>query len=114
MSQVPKIYHIPIREPMFINGVMSLAWIKFFETLTQTANISTKADPIALAQKQKEIAFGAVVGVVALQTALTMADGGTLPQLSVGAVGVDDLPVVQVGQMDGFCGLPMVAVNLEF
>lgn len=110
MSQVPKIYHIPIREPMFINGVMSLAWIKFFETLTQTANISTEADPIALAKQQEAIAFGALVGAVGLQNLLTMADGGELGAVAVQMGGGDVLPLTHTTPMDSFCGLPVVTI----
>lgn len=100
MSQVPKIYHIPIREPMFINGVMSPVWVMFFENLTKTANITAEADLITLAQKQDQIEFGALVGMVALQNLLGDSDV---------------LSIVQVGQEMAFCGLPLVAINnVEF
>lgn len=124
LRQIPKIHHIPIREPMFINGVMSQAWITFFETLSKTANITDTADPIALAKQQEAIAFGVLVGAVGLQTALTMADGGELgavavqmmggaeglPSVAVQMGGGDDLPLTHTAPMDGFCGLPVVTI----
>lgn len=102
LRQIPKIHHIPIREPMFINGIMLQAWITFFETLSKTANITDTADPIALA-KQNQVLQGQIAlhsGAVGLQTVLTIASG-------------ESLPTVAVGQMEVFCGLPMVAVNFS-
>lgn len=128
MSQVPKIYNIPIREPMFINGIMSQAWVAFFESLGNTANIVQATDPTAIGQKyqdlQAQIAFGVLVGAVGLQTALTMADGGELgavavqmmggaeglPSVAVQMGGGDNLPLTHTAPMDGFCGLPMVTI----
>lgn len=114
LRQIPKIHHIPIREPMFINGVMSQAWINFFETLSKTANITYEADPIALAQKQQnlqsQIAFGALVGAVGLQNLLTMADGGELGAVAVQMGGGDVLPLTHTAPMDSFCGLPVVTI----
>lgn len=112
LRQIPKIHHIPIREPMFINGVMSQAWVVFFETLSKTANISTEADPIALAKQQEAIAFGALVGAVGLQNLLTMADGGELGAVAVQMGGSDVLPLAHTAPMDGFCGLPVVDVPI--
>lgn len=114
MSQVPKIYNIPIREPMFINGIMSQAWITFFETLSKTANITYEADPIALAQKQQnlqsQIAFGVLVGAVGLQS--LVGDGDVMASVAIAPSDDDGLPSVAVGQVDGFCGLPVVAVPI--
>lgn len=125
MSQVPKIYNIPIREPMFINGIMSQAWVAFFESLGNTANIVQATDPTAIGQKyqdlQAQIAFGVLVGAVGLQNlvgdgdvmasvAIAPSDDDGLPNVAVQMGDGDVLPLTHTAPMDGFCGLPVVTI----
>lgn len=123
--QIAKIYNIPIREPMFINGIMSQAWVAFFESLGNTANIVQATDPTAIGQKyqdlQAQIAFGVLVGAVGLQNlvgdgdvmasvAIAPSDDDSLPNVAVQMGGGDDLPLAHTAPMDGFCGLPVVTI----
>lgn len=92
--KVARVSHVPIREPMFVNGMLSQAWIRFFEQLANGVNVSEFVDVVGNAQRSShELPNMALQG----QTVLDVEH-----QLSV-------LPIVSVN-MSGSSMLEMVAV----
>lgn len=55
MQQIAKISHVPIREPMYANGVMTTAWILFFEKLAQGADMADFVDLLNVHAKTHEL-----------------------------------------------------------
>lgn len=91
--KVARVSHVPIRDPMFVNGMLSQAWIRFFEQLAQGVDVSAFVDVIGNAQRSHELPNMALQW----QTILDIEH-----QLSV-------LPMVSVN-MSGSSMLEMVAV----
>ncbi|NNP70932.1 hypothetical protein [Acinetobacter sp. Ac_5812] len=59
---IPKISQVPIRQPMYVNGVMHQVWIDFFEKLAALTNTDDYIDLIELAQKAAELPSQATQG----------------------------------------------------
>lgn len=62
MNQIKKISHVPIREPMYHGGVMTQAWIRFFEQLAKGVDVAEFADIITMHAKSHELPTLAVMG----------------------------------------------------
>lgn len=50
MTNIPKLNQVPIQQPMYVNGVLQLAWIRFFETLGNFADVGESVDLTRLEQ----------------------------------------------------------------
>lgn len=44
MTDIPKINQVPIQQPMYVNGVLHLTWIRFFESLGIVADKNDEID----------------------------------------------------------------------
>jgi len=60
--QIPKISHVPIQQPIYVNGVMHQVWINFFERLSELKNESNLIDLVELAQRVAEEPSQAIQG----------------------------------------------------
>lgn len=90
--KIAKVSHVPIREPMFIqNGILSQAWVMFFERLAKGINVSDFVDEIAIAQRSHELPNMAVQGQIMLNNHLS-----ELPMVNVSSVDVYQLDIVAV------------------
>lgn len=57
-----RITQVPLREPIYINGVMSSIWLSFFERLSQLDNDNNQADIIEIEQLVKQLPIQAAQG----------------------------------------------------
>lgn len=90
--KVAIVSHVPIREPMFVNGMLSQAWIRFFEQLANGVNVSEFVDVIGNAQLSHELPNLALQG----QTVLDFEHLSVLPMVSVNMSGTSMLEMVTV------------------
>lgn len=90
--KIAKVSHVPIREPMFIqNGVISQAWVMFFERLAKGIDVSDFVDEIEIAQRSHELPNMAVQGQIMLNNHLS-----ELPMVNVSSVEFNYLDMVAV------------------
>lgn len=89
--KIAKVSHVPIQQPMFINGVLSQAWIMFFERLAKGIDVSDFVDEIEIAQRSHELPNMAVQGQIMLNNHLS-----ELPMVNVSSVDVYQLDMVAV------------------
>ncbi|WP_173911048.1 hypothetical protein [Acinetobacter sp. Marseille-Q1618] len=52
---IPQISQVPLQEPMYVHGVMTPVWIRFFERLSNLRNDADLIQLIELAQKVAEL-----------------------------------------------------------
>lgn len=62
MTRIAKISHVPIQEPMYMGGVMTVAWVRFFEQLAKGVDVAEFADLITMHAKSHELPTSAVMG----------------------------------------------------
>lgn len=55
-----RITQVPLRDPIYINGVMSSAWVSFFQRLASLDNDNGQADIIELEQLAKQLPSQAI------------------------------------------------------
>lgn len=91
--KVARVSHVPIREPMFVNGMLSQAWIRFFEQLAQGVDVSAFVDVIGNAQRSHELQNIALQGQTALDVERQLS---VLPMVSVNMCGTSMLEMVAV------------------
>lgn len=63
---IPRISQVPIREPMYIDGVMTPTWLRFFEQLAALINTGGVADYVTLAQLANQMPTQAITGQMLL------------------------------------------------
>lgn len=59
---IPRVSQVPIREPMYIDGVMTPTWLRFFEQLAALINSGDLADYVTLAQLANQLPTQAMLG----------------------------------------------------
>lgn len=89
--KIAKVSHVPIQQPMFINGVLSQAWIMFFERLAKGIDVSDFVDEIEIAQRSHELPNMALQGQMMLDN-----QSSNLPMVAVPSVHFNHLDLVAV------------------
>lgn len=91
--KIAKVSHVPIQQLMFINGVLSQAWVMFFEQLAKGIDVSDFVDEIEIAQRSHELPNMALHGQNALNIEQQLS---VLAMVSVPSVHFNHLDLVAV------------------
>lgn len=91
--KIAKVSHVPIQQPMFINGVLSQAWIMFFERLAKGIDVSDFIDELEIAQRSHELPNMALQGQNTLNIEQQLA---ILPMVNLPSLNMYQLDMVAV------------------
>lgn len=104
MPQIPRVSQVPIIEPMYTNGVMNPAWVRFFEKLASMLNTGDLADLLTLLQLSSQLPTQSLTGQMLLNMSNTQFDTVALPvmqaeTMSMVAVSVNPSPTFDMVAM---------------